>query len=71
MGILDRAPWSLLVLASLTLGLAPFNPPHILEKARMLADGTLTRPIDWFDLLIHSAPWAALSIKAVLWFRSG
>jgi len=63
----DKMPWGLLVLACLTLGLAPFMPePHIVEKLRMLARGTLTRPIDWFDLVLHAAPWVLLIIKAAL-----
>ena len=45
--LLDRLPLSLLVIASLTLGLAPFVPePHVWEKLKMLAGGDLTRPID-------------------------
>jgi hypothetical protein len=40
----------------LTLGLAPFSPePHLVEKARMLFSGALTRPIDIFDLVLHGA----------------
>ena len=54
------------VLAALTLGLAPFVPePHIWEKLKMLAAGTLSRPIDIFDLLLHAAPWAVLIAKLI------
>ena len=54
------------VLAALTLGLAPFFPePHIWEKLKMLAAGTLTRPIDIFDLLLHAAPWLVVIAKLV------
>ena len=61
---LDRLPLSLLVIAVLTLGLAPFLPePHVWEKLRMLAAGTLSRPIDIFDLVLHGAPWALLAVK--------
>lgn len=61
---LDRLPLSLLVIAALTLGLAPFLPePHIWEKLRMLAAGTLSRPIDIFDLVLHGTPWALLAVK--------
>jgi hypothetical protein len=31
----------------------------------MLADGTLRRPIDIFDLLYHGAPWVLLALKLV------
>jgi hypothetical protein len=63
---LDRLQWSLLVLLALTLGLAPFRPPHVVEKLQMLFHGTLTRPIDWFDLLLHGTPWLLLLLKAAL-----
>jgi len=61
---LDQIPLSILILAALTLGLAPFFPePHVVEKLRMLAQGSLTKPIDIFDLLMHAAPFALLSAK--------
>lgn len=59
-------PWSLLVVFCLTLGLAPFSPPHIWEKLQMLVRGQLVRPIDWFDLLLHGAPWLLLLAKAAV-----
>ena len=60
---LEQVPWSLAVLAALTLGLAPFRPPHVVEKLQMLFRGTLVRPIDWFDLALHGAPWLLLALK--------
>lgn len=60
---LSDLPWSLAIVACLTLGLAPFNPPHIVEKLQMLARGRLVRPLDWFDLFLHSVPWALLILK--------
>ncbi len=63
---IDRVPWSLAIIAALTLGLAPFFPePHLWEKLKMLARGTLHRPIDIFDMLMHAAPWLLLAAKAV------
>lgn len=59
-------PWTLVVVGCLTVGLSPFAPPHIVEKLRMLMAGTLTRPIDWFDLLLHGAPWVLLGMKAAV-----
>jgi len=57
MAWLDRIPLLIPVLLALTLGLAPFVPePHLWEKLKMLAAGTLTRPIDIFDLLMHATP---------------
>lgn len=62
---LDRLDWGLLIMASLTLGLAPFTPPHIVEKLQMLAAGTLKKPIDIFDLVLHATPWLMLAAKGV------
>jgi hypothetical protein len=68
---LSDVPWALVALACASLGLAPFLPvPHVLEKLGMLARGQLVRPIDWFDLLLHGAPWALLVAKAILAWRS-
>lgn len=65
MNWLDRLPWPPLMLAALLLGLAPFTPePHLWEKLKMLSAGTLSRPIDIFDLLMHSAPLVLLIGKA-------
>ena len=60
---LNKIPWDLAIIACLTLGLAPFRPPHIWEKLVMLSKGQLRRPIDWFDLFLHGAPWAILLLK--------
>lgn len=57
-------PWGLVLGLALTLGLAPFAPPHVWEKLGMLFSGTLARPIDWFDLVLHGAPWVILALKA-------
>jgi hypothetical protein len=67
--ILDRVPWYLAILGCLTLGLAPFAPPHVWEKAMMLAEGRLVRAIDWFDLLFHGLPWIVLFLKGVAAMR--
>ena len=64
MALLDQIPLNILILAALTLGLAPFLPePHIWEKLKMLVAGTLTRPIDIFDFLMHATPWVLLIAK--------
>lgn len=61
---LDSVPWWMALAAALTLGLAPFSPePHIVEKLRMLAQGTLVEPVDIFDFLMHAAPWLLLVAK--------
>ena len=56
MSWLDRLPYSMLIAFAVILGLAPFTPqPHLWEKLTMLFSGTLTRPIDIFDLVIVSS----------------
>jgi hypothetical protein len=48
----------------LFLGFAPFYPqPHIVEKIRMLLDGTLKKPIDIFDLVWHAWPFLLLAYR--------
>lgn len=61
----DKVPWTLLVLLCLTLGLAPFTPPHVWEKLGMLIQGRLVRSVDWFDLALHGLPWVLLVLKTV------
>ena len=64
MKILNKIPYSALLIAAIFLGLAPFVPePHVLEKMRMLMDGNLTRPIDIFDLLFHLLPLVLLVLR--------
>ncbi|WP_420828561.1 hypothetical protein [Fulvivirga sedimenti] len=50
------------LLASLTLGLAPFVPePHIVGKIRwVMGGGTGMQAMDYFDLLLHGMPWVWL-----------
>ena len=62
----DSLDWILVIVACLTLGLAPFTPPHIVEKLQMLGKGKLVKPIDWFDLFFHGIPWILLIVKAGL-----
>jgi len=61
---LEAIPSAVLVLACLTLGLAPYFPePHIWEKLKMLFAGNLVRPLDGFDMAMHGAPWLLLAGK--------
>lgn len=68
MSWLDQIPWAVVLLLCLTLGLAPFAPPHLWEKLQMLFEGRLVRPLDWFDLFFHAAPWVLLVLKSVRFF---
>jgi len=46
---------------SFTLGLAPFFPhPHIWKQIKNLWYGRPMPGIDWFDLVLHGAPWLFL-----------
>jgi hypothetical protein len=63
--LLNKLPWSAVIFLCLTLGLAPFYPPHLFEKIVMLVKGQLKRPIDWFDLVLHSVPWILLILKVI------
>lgn len=65
--LLSKIPLSLIVIACLTIGLAPFFPvPHVWEKLTLLAQGALSRPIDIFDLLLHGTPWVLLILRLLL-----
>lgn len=57
MNWLDRFPLPWLVALALWMVVAPIVPePHLVEKVRMLWQGTLQRPLDIFDLCLHLAP---------------
>lgn len=68
---LDTVPLPVLGMLALTLGLAPFQPePHLVEKLRMLTQGTLRRPIDVFDLVMHGTPWVLLLVRLARQLRA-
>lgn len=64
--------WKLFLIASLTLGLAPFNPPHIWGKIKWILGGKVfsgnsaMQAQDWFDVVLHGTPWILLIISLVL-----
>ncbi len=64
MNWLDRIPLLVILPIAIFMALAPFVPePHLWEKMRMLAQGTLRRPIDIFDLVWHGVPLLLLVLK--------
>lgn len=66
MAWLDRIPFKWLLVIALWLGVAPIVPePHLIEKIRLLAQGRLQRPIDIFDLCLHTGPLMLLALR--LW----
>ncbi len=55
--ILDKIPYPLLIVFAILMLALPIRPmPHVAEKIIMLINGTLTRPIDVFDLIFHFVP---------------
>jgi hypothetical protein len=66
MAWLDKIPLGLLILIAAWMAIAPIVPePHLIEKIRMLSQGTLTRPLGIFDLCLHTAPMVLLLVR--LW----
>jgi hypothetical protein len=63
---IDKLPVKALFVVAVFFALAPIQPePHLIEKLRMLSEGTLTRPIDIFDLFMHSLPIVLLAIRLI------
>ncbi len=56
----------------LTLGLAPFSPePHLVGKIRWVLGGAEGMTgLDWFDLVLHGAPFVLLLVVAARVWRS-
>ena len=52
----------MIVVLCLTLGLVPFVPePHLFGKIRWVMGGAEgMQAMDYFDLLLHGAPWLLL-----------
>jgi hypothetical protein len=64
---LARIPYGFLIPAALVLAIMPLGAePHLLEKLGMLTAGTLRRPIDIFDLIMHGGLLLVLGVKGAL-----
>jgi len=68
--LIDKIPMQFLIVMTIFLGLAPYlpfmtEPPHLVAKLNMLFSGTLTKPIDIFDLVMHATPAVLLTIRLV------
>mgnify|MGYP000058668569 CR=1 FL=1 len=61
----------LFLLASLTLGMAPFVPePHLFGKVKWVLGGANGMgPMDWFDLAMHGTPVVLLILSLLLKLR--
>jgi len=66
---LATMPWWLLIAVALLMAVVPLGESHLLQKWRMLFSGTLRKPLDWFDLLFHTAPLMLILMKAMLAVR--
>lgn len=60
--------WKISAIASLTLGLAPFQPePHIWGKLKWILGGAKgMRAMDWLDTAFHGVPWVILIILTMV-----
>ena len=69
---LIKENWKLFLIVSLTLGLAPFNPPHIWGKIQWILGGGAIggdnpmQLMDWGDFFMHGSPWFLLIISGLL-----
>jgi len=64
--LLQKIPYSSLIIAAILMGLAPFFPiPHTIEKFQMLLRGELTKLLDIFDLFFHLFPIILLGLKYI------
>jgi hypothetical protein len=68
--LLDKIPYTVIIPLAVWMLLAPFRPmPHVVEKMNMLLNGTLTKPLDIFDLFFHLIPTIILLLKGIRSFR--
>ncbi len=67
MNFINHFSFPVLIILSALMGMAPFGAePHLIEKWNMLMAGTLVRPLDIFDLIMHSTPIMLLLLKTAL-----
>jgi hypothetical protein len=57
------------IIASLTLGLAPFFPePHLWGKLKWVFGGAEGMQfMDWFDVVLHGTPWLFLILSLIFY----
>ncbi len=68
MKLLDKIPLLPLAVIAIFLLIAPYpgEPmPHLFQKITMLMNGTLSKPIDIFDLFQHGIPITLLILKLI------
>jgi hypothetical protein len=59
--------WQLVIIACLTVGLAPFTPePHVWGKLKWVLGGAIgMQPMDWLDLAMHGTPFI-LALRLII-----
>lgn len=65
---LDNLSWTWLIILAVFTAIAPWPAgpePHLVEKLRWLTQGSLTKPLDIFDLVFHAAASLLLIAKTV------
>lgn len=66
MKFIDGISFPLLIVMTIFMLGAPFVPePHLVEKIRMLTEGTLTKPLDIFDVFWHLLPATLLTARII------
>ncbi len=59
------------LLTALTLGLAPFNEPHIWGKILWIKGGAIgMKSMDWFDTFLHGLPWIWLIVAVTFLIKN-
>jgi hypothetical protein len=67
--MLQKLSYRFLIPVAIVLALLPIYPqPHLVEKLRMMASGSLSKPLDIFDLIWHGWPLVLLGIKVAVTF---
>jgi hypothetical protein len=62
--LIDKLSYAVIIPLAVLMLLAPFRPmPHVLGKLNMLMNGTLSRPVDIFDLFFHLIPALIVLLK--------
>lgn len=66
-----RGNLKLAIVLVFTLGLAPFTPePHIWGKIKWVLGGANgMQAMDYFDLVLHGAPWMYLIFELIKYFK--
>jgi len=73
MKFIDNFPFPTLIIMAVLLAIVPFpmqEMPHSIEKIQMLFAGQLTKPLDIFDLIMHTGLIFVLLIKSYRFFTT-